>query len=1161
MKPRQWIDEFLQKRNLAYEDIGLEKRPIYQFRITDEEFESLNKTLKLSSLLGLQHVFKDIMHWDAIFVVYAAEWWRREYDGSSWKWENIFASFNADVKELNTAQRNFMIEKGLNYWQRDLRKINGRIRYLGSIAIEGGLPLKQLTNSGTNGGWLGRVFKQAIPKYMRFKSSGVTAIEVVSEYEAYFPKTYRNEQIYSILGDMLDTVVSLKVTHQLHEKTKPIEYLNQHVSDWRAQFPLPIADDTSEKLLSDMISTAVKVGETEGKNFRVIRFLNSDNHIAMGIEFKRFIEISSLLGDAGGKVEENIPPKLEVEIVSGDNCITRIGFALKTNYKGKPCLRMPCLNYDVDGDRATQQHLIRFKHLSTIVKQIPLIGGESLDDDLPWVFRLQNESWILDGVASVSTRAKKVRVLYPKKLTCDADNQKNIEDLEQKKLIEASGIIRLKDHESAFVIKTAQSTSTEHFYLRGQSIDFSSHPKELYIGLPALMCLNPETELVKEIPTAELIARAINSKEAWKPLSSVRQGIYEIRFQGIDGNIKFRKKCVLLSKNFKIRLKPLINSLDGIICLDHAGSAEVICDSNIRHRITRDDDTVHIELNAEDLPPSQIKLSLRWHGLPETLGLTLPFPVRGGKLVDPDGQVVKQSHFLFLENLYGYRIRLMSENPKQNKKLLLEFNLVDHNLRDVKGLYFREQISYEGAVIELSIIDFSEWIKKLLSMSKSLDSYVNFSVYESGRSLVTVKIYQYQMSLQRNEMEGYVDLDFMDSTQLSYLQIANVKLKAMRLSQPEEKHITLEERRSENTEVGSWFFYPEKRVAEPWLIYPCKDSAVLFRPLLWMGSNESEKHNLEPLEISTLHSAVMLESPVLRQLVIKKVLAKMCFDFTHSGWDYLKILAKEMDHLPLACFDIWSVVVTENKMLIALVLQMEQRFIEKLTAELPVFWEFISLSEWLVVFEQYQRYLQQQMGDDFDVNILVESRINRLDYLPDSIGIVAKILKIILCENVDQELNLMTMPAALDIFVFPPLNDAKQELERRPKSDDWSLDKLENEIIQYWNGLNEVEQSLVNIDNVRDQYVATLLLPVLLAKFCLTEVPEYWLADAIHIFKLKQLKSFDDDWFNTAFNLSLAYLSQLPEYKLQLQDDLKNKRNGNRDLIEHLNQQINCFNL
>ena len=153
----------------------------------------------------------------------------------------------------------------------------------------------------------------------------------------------------------------------------------------------------------------------------------------------------------------------------------------------------------------------------------------------------------------------------------------------------------------------------------------------------------------------------------------------------------------------------------------------------------------------------------------------------------------------------------------------------------------------------------------------------------------------------------------------------------------------------------------------------------------------------------------------------------------------------------------------------------------------------------------------------------------------------------------------MTMPAALDIFVFPPLNDAKQELERRPKSDDWSLDKLENEIIQYWNGLNEVEQSLVNIDNVRDQYVATLLLPVLLAKFCLTEVPEYWLADAIHIFKLKQLKTFDEDWFNTAFYFSLAYLSQLPEYKLQLQDDLKNKRNGNRDLIDSLDQEINRF--
>lgn len=119
------------------------------------------------------------------------------------------------------------------------------------------------------------------------------------------------------------------------------------------------------------------------------------------------------------------------------------------------------------------------------------------------------------------------------------------------------------------------------------------------------------------------------------------------------------------------------------------------------------------------------------------------------------------------------------------------------------------------------------------------------------------------------------------------------------------------------------------------------------------------------------------------------------------------------------------------------------------------------------------------------------------------------------------------------------------------------LNVLKNEIIPYWNGLNEVEQSLVNVDDVLDHHLATLLLPVLLAKFCLTEVPECWSDDAIHVFKLKQLKTFDEDWFYMAFYYSMAYLSQLPEYKLQLQDDIKNIRNGNRDLIDSLDQEIN----
>jgi len=94
----------------------------------------------------------------------------------------VFSSFGADAKALTTARRSLVVESGLRYWGRKVRVINGRSLYLGSIAIEGGLPLNQLNKSS---GWLGRVFKQVIPKYTRLQHTGIYADTLVAECDYY----------------------------------------------------------------------------------------------------------------------------------------------------------------------------------------------------------------------------------------------------------------------------------------------------------------------------------------------------------------------------------------------------------------------------------------------------------------------------------------------------------------------------------------------------------------------------------------------------------------------------------------------------------------------------------------------------------------------------------------------------------------------------------------------------------------------------------------------------------------------------------------------------------------------------------------------------------------------------------------------------------------
>ncbi len=102
MQVKDWITKTLSRHNIPDPD----QRPLHQYRIDDAEFESLKSAIKLSILFGLGTVSKQIPRWNAAFVIYAAEWWRREYDGSAWSWENVFASFGADVKDLSSTQRN-----------------------------------------------------------------------------------------------------------------------------------------------------------------------------------------------------------------------------------------------------------------------------------------------------------------------------------------------------------------------------------------------------------------------------------------------------------------------------------------------------------------------------------------------------------------------------------------------------------------------------------------------------------------------------------------------------------------------------------------------------------------------------------------------------------------------------------------------------------------------------------------------------------------------------------------------------------------------------------------------------------------------------------------------------------------------------------------------
>jgi hypothetical protein len=201
MQTKDWLKKFLNDRQL---EKPLEKYPLYRYRMNDDEFTTLKTSLKTSVWLDINQVAK-ISGWNACFIIYAAKWWRREYNGEQWTWKKLFDSLGTVKPQAHY----LIVELGLAYWQREVKRIDGRKRYLGTIALEGGLPLNQLNR---NNDWLSRLFKHAIPKYLRLQGNDLsTAVNIIRDYP-HLPTTYQNDETYAVLADMVYLVAKLKKT-------------------------------------------------------------------------------------------------------------------------------------------------------------------------------------------------------------------------------------------------------------------------------------------------------------------------------------------------------------------------------------------------------------------------------------------------------------------------------------------------------------------------------------------------------------------------------------------------------------------------------------------------------------------------------------------------------------------------------------------------------------------------------------------------------------------------------------------------------------------------------------------------------------------------------------------------------------------------------------
>jgi uncharacterized small protein (DUF1192 family) len=145
------------------------------------------------------------------------------------------------------------------------------------------------------------------------------------------------------------------------------------------------------------------------------------------------------------------------------------------------------------------------------------------------------------------------------------------------------------------------------------------------------------------------------------------------------------------------------------------------------------------------------------------------------------------------------------------------------------------------------------------------------------------------------------------------------------------------------------------------------------------------------------------------------------------------------------------------------------------------------------------------------------------------------------------------------LLITEQLEHEQQALTERQANSHWA-EFLCDELFSHWQVLPPQTQSLLMPNEVKYHY-GVILLPLLFAHFALTTVPSAWQQSNAYLFKLRQLKVFDELWFTTAFTLLLAYLSQQPDYSQPLQQETATMINSDEnDLVAEIEQQLALTN-
>lgn len=980
----QWLNAFLAVRGLDAPD----GRPLYAYRCDPAEFEELQGHVAASSISDEWSPRSFGPLTSQAFCLWTAEWWRRNHEGGTWRWEDMLTAIGAEHLTPGNAGYNRLCEgvgTGLRAWKRPiLRSANGR-EFLVTLACEGGLPLRLVTREQTG---LRRYFKALLEEMRALGSASVPVEQTAERMGSYLPKSLRHEVVYTLCGRLAARVWQLQA--MLGPTTSPVQDLDRLRPDWRDELPLRVDDRIAAALLNNLLTDAAVIARRTSGRIRWVRSLTrtgdawsleGELELPASLQPREFV---AMFEPADGEA----PRRFDLCLRSTGTSVAVVALGTTTGTDDSRVLRLEpasATGRPVEGVTvAAGRQLIARDGLHQYVSD--QFSGASALSELPWVFDCNDDTtsgrWIGEG--SVSVRAGAALIAAPEGAGVIPAEGADLQELgvmaeTGRRVYRLAGMAacHLADGGLALVRTGERGGNLNvEYWLRGPQRLVGRGMESVFVGMPRLVEQRDDSAPVT-VPAHRLQWRTDAPAARWVPLSAACRGDGSIRYL-TDGQVRFVARVKLLPEGAEVRYHPDRDPSRGVIEITGAQASRIVevrveDRPSVRlRRLPGTGEDLHVELSSADAPPVDVSLFVVWAD-GQRLTLSLPFPSSGSGFETPDGRRLPSHAVVSRERLSGVRASALV--PRHGGTFTLHAHYVGNDAEAIgaRRIWLRvplQEVAHGQFELDLGVVQ--SWVSTRLDASTDENGYVRLAIQsntERGVPTAVLDVARFDVSLVLHPNDHAVRLPAESLVRLTPEEVETFRVEAFPLRRPDAPPVVLE--RYSNV---TWLLPETPTESGPWMVVGWQGDWCRAKPCLWApdgGEDPDESPGADPNGESDF-----LDAPI----------AEIAENPGHPAWAVVEGLLDWTQHLPPVVLPrLRRLANNPSAMAMAALCVSDPRF-ERLWTEmesLPFAWQLVPRTAWEAAVERLVRRLRADfaaVGDalpGMDVSQMIREHLDR----------------------------------------------------------------------------------------------------------------------------------------------------------------------------------------